>query len=161
VFVLNDNVKVQTQLQMLLDRAPNLYSLTFSCGKLSAPELSLLTNSSLSVRHLDLHGYTEHTDWHWFNSQQCAALCKSPLGIQCEMLRIKVENPMDVVELVYSMAYLRALNVQILNDEYNVPDFKPSSDMDEVLQLLQHSLDSTCTIVRDEFDSCSIHLWIR
>jgi hypothetical protein len=69
VFVLNDNVKVQNQLQILLDRAPNLYSLRLSCEKLSAPELSLLTNSSISVRHLNLHGYIVHTNWHCFNNQ--------------------------------------------------------------------------------------------
>jgi hypothetical protein len=74
------------------------------------------------------------------------------------MLRIKVKNPMDVVDLVYSMPYLRALNVQILSDERNVLDFKPSLEMDELLQLLQHSLNSTCTVTRDEFDSRYIHL---
>ncbi len=161
VFILNDDVKAHNQLQTLLDRAPTLYSLRLSCGKLLAPELALLTNSSASVHCLDLDGYTQHKDWHWFTSQQCVALCNSPLGIQCEVLRMKVENPMDVLELVYSMPYLRALNVQILNDERNIPDFESSSTNDELVHWLRHSLDSTCTIVRHESDSHYIQLWIR
>jgi hypothetical protein len=155
VFIFNDDVKVHDQLQNLLDRAHILYSLRLSCGKLFASELGLLKNRSASVRCLDLDGYTQHMDWHWFNSQQCVALCNSPLGIQCEVLRIKVENAMDVLELVYSMRYLRALNVQILND-------RKSSTHDELIHWLRRSLDSTCTVVRHESaDSHYIQLWIR
>jgi hypothetical protein len=154
VFILNDDVEVHNQLQTLLDRTPILYSLRLSCGKLLASELGLLKNRSASVRCLDLDGYTKHEDWHWFNSQQCVALCNSPLGIQCEVLRIKVENAMNVLELVYSMPYLRALNVQVLNE-------CKSSTNDELVHWLLDSLDSTCTVVRHESDSRYIQLWVR
>ncbi|CAF1310204.1 unnamed protein product [Rotaria sp. Silwood1] len=146
---------------MFLDRAPNLYSLKLTCSKLSLPELALFKNSSVSVRRLDLYGYTKHKDWQWFNRQQCIVLCNSPLGIHCEVLRIKVEHPMDVLELVYSMPHLRALNVQIMDDEHNVPGFKPHPTDDELLQFLQHSLDYTCIVTRNQFDSRNIQLWIR
>jgi hypothetical protein len=161
VYILNDDIKVKNQLQILLDQAHHIYSLRVSCGKLSSPSLGLLKNHSVSVRSLDLHGYTEHNGWEWFNREQCAALCASPLGIRCEVLRIRVEYPTDVLELVYSMPYLRALVVQILNDEHNIPDFESSSMEDEHVQWLRHSLDSTCTVVRHEFDSRYIYLWIR
>jgi hypothetical protein len=39
VLVLNDDARIQNQLQHFLDRAPNLYSLKFSCTKWSASEL--------------------------------------------------------------------------------------------------------------------------
>ncbi|CAF0984051.1 unnamed protein product [Rotaria sp. Silwood1] len=166
VFILNDELNAYNQLQMFLDRAPNLYSLKLTWvfyygSKLSLPELALFKNSSVSVRRLDLYGYTKHKDWQWFNRQQCIVLCNSPLGIHCEVLRIKVEHPMDVLELVYSMPHLRALNVQIMDDEHNVPGFKPHPTDDELLQFLQHSLDYTCIVTRNQFDSRNIQLWIR
>ncbi len=50
---------------------------------------------------------------------------------------MRVENPIDLLEIVYSMPPLRLLNVQILNDEHNIPDFESFSTEDEILQLLQ------------------------
>ncbi|CAM4783344.1 unnamed protein product [Rotaria magnacalcarata] len=87
---------------------------------------------------------------------------KSPLGIQCEVLRIKVENPIGLLELSYSMPHLRAaLNAQIMNDEHNVPDFKPHSTDNELLQFLQNPLDYTSIITKSQFDARHIQLWIR
>ncbi|CAF2758501.1 unnamed protein product [Rotaria sp. Silwood2] len=161
VFILKDAVKNCDQLQMLLDQAPNLYSLKLTCKNFPLSELLLLKNNSTSVRRLDLYEYAAHKDWQCFNRKQCIELCNSPLGRQCEVLRIKVENPMDAIELIYSMSNLRALNVQIMNDECNVSDFKPSSTDDEVLQVLQRSLDYSCVATRNQFDSRFIQLWIR
>ncbi|CAF1178193.1 unnamed protein product [Rotaria sp. Silwood1] len=161
VFILNDEVETYNQLQILLDRAPNLYSLKLICGKFSLPELALFKISSVSVRRLDLYGYIEYNDWQWFNKEQCLALSNSPLGIQCEVLRIKIENPIDVLELVYSMSHLRALNVQILNDPHNIPGLELPQTEDELLQFFQSSLDSTCILTRNEYDPRFIQLWIR
>jgi hypothetical protein len=161
VFIRNDDVKVYHQLQALLDQAPVLYSLRLSCGKLLALELELLKIRSTSVRCLDFDGYNDHKDWLWFNYQQCTALCNSPLGTRCEVLRIRVENVMDVIELVYSMPYLRVLNVHVLN-ESNIPDFQTSSTNDKLVNWLRHSLDPTCTVVRRESGALRyIQLWIR
>lgn len=160
VFTLKNDTKAYNQLQTLLDRAPILYSLKLSCGEQLTPELELFENRSASVRCLDLDGYTKHEDWQWFNNQQCVALCHSPLGVQCEVLRIKVENAIDILELVYSMPYLRALSVQAL-DEGNMPDIEASSTNDKLVHWLIHSLDSTCTVARSESDSHRILLWIR
>jgi hypothetical protein len=144
----------------LLDQAPVLYSLKLSCGKLLTLELGLLKISSTSVRCLDLDGYTEHEGWQWFDNQQCVALCNSPLGTRCEVLRIRVENPMDMIELVYSMPYLQVLNVHVLN-EINIPDFHTSSTNDKFVYWLRHFLGPTCTVVRHDFNSRYIQLWIR
>ena len=161
VFITDDRVEAQDQLQMLIDRAPNLYALKISCGKLTASRFALFTIDSLSVRHLDLQYYTGHEGWYWFSSQQCAALCQSPLGRRCEMLRMNVENPMDVLELVYSMPNLRALHIRVSNDVYNILDTKSSSIEDDTLLFLRDSLDSTCIVMRDAWDAHFIHLWIR
>ena len=161
VYIHNEEIKVQNQLQVLLDHAPNLYSLRISCGSLSAQDLILLKNSSISVRCLDLYSYTQHEGCESFNREQCVALCNSSLGMQCEVLRIKVENPMDVLELVYSIPRLRALNVKVLNDAWNVLDFDTSPLDDELVQWLCSSLDFTCTVVRCGSHPYNIHLWIR
>ena len=88
--------------------------------KINEFRVAIAQITSSSIRRLDLHAYTWHRGWHSFNNQQCIALCKSPLGFQCEVLRIRVANSMNVLELVRSMLYLRALNVQILDDQYNI-----------------------------------------
>lgn len=160
LFILNDDVKVYQQLQILLDQAPVLYSLKLSCDQLLSPELGLLKIRSTSVRCLDLDGYTKHIGWDCFDNQQRVALYNSSLGARCEVLRMKVQNVMNVIELVYSMPYLRALNVLVL-DEDNLPDSEISSTNDKLVHWLRDSLDPTCTIVRHNCDSRYIQLWIR
>ena len=170
VFISEDSTAVQKQLQQFLDRAPHLYALKISCGKLNSATMVSLQLNSRSVRSLDLQDYTQYEGWRWFTEQQCAMLSASPLGAQCEMLRINVENPMDVVNLVYSMRNLRAMDVQIENERYwPQRDYRDSSqagysskvDRDESLDLLRGFFDSSCTITRRKGDRSRIHLWIR
>jgi hypothetical protein len=113
------------------------------------------------VRNLDLQAYGENEDCHWFNSEQCAALCNSRWGRQCEVLRVQVENEMDALQLVYLMPSLRALIIQILNDERNTPEFESSSMYDELVEWLLNSLDYTCAVARHESDPRFIQLWVR
>ena len=162
VFISGDSTEVRSQLQQFLDRAPHLYALKISCGKLTSATMVPLQLNSYSVRSLDLQDYTQHEGWRWFNEQQCAVLSASPLGARCEMLRINVENTMDVVNLVYSMPNLRAMNVQIKNDPYRPQlDYSPKVDEDGLLDLLRGFFDSSCTIIRREEDPSQIQLWIR
>ena len=81
-------------------------------------------------------------------------------SIRCEVLRIKVENAINVFELVYSMPCLRALNVQIWN-EIDIPDFHSSATNDKLVSWLCHSLGSTCTVLRRESSSRCIQMWVR
>jgi hypothetical protein len=52
-----------------------------------------------SIRRLNLEGYDEFSHRHRFDRQQCITLSKSPLAIQCQILRIEVENPLGIIEL--------------------------------------------------------------
>ena len=143
----NDNNEVQNQLQTLLNKAPNFCSLRFNCLFDSTTDSVLSIISSISVSHLDLHNYVANEKQTWFNHEQCLALGNSLFGSRCEMLQIMVENPMDVLALIYSMPKLRALNIQVFNDEG--------------LQCLKDSLDSKCTIMRENSRERYIHSWIR
>lgn len=162
VFISRDSTEVHKQLQQFLDRAPHLYALKISCGKLTSATMVPLQLSSCSVRSLDLKHYTQHEGWCWFTEQQCAVLSGSPLGARCEMLRINVENAMDAVNLVYSMRNLRAMNVQIKNDLYRPKrGYSSEADKDGLLDLLRGFFDPSCTIIRRDGDLSQIQLWIR
>ncbi|CAF1379685.1 unnamed protein product [Adineta ricciae] len=161
VFTRDNNVEIRKQLQILFDCAPCLNALKITCGNLDALESLLLSTFSLSIRRLDVQEYIDNEHEYYFNSQQCATLCKSSFGKQCTMLRINVEDPMDVVDLVYSMPNLCALNVQIANDTYRISETKPSVEEDEVLIFLREFLDLTSAVTRNERDSNEIQLWIR
>ncbi|CAF2919204.1 unnamed protein product [Rotaria sp. Silwood2] len=144
----------QSQLQSLLNRAPCLRSLRIkSCS--SSTQQVLLTGKSrnLSILRLFSQGYSL-----CFDNQACAALSASSLGMQCEVLQIKVNYRADVITLINGMAKLRALYVYCCDDKINE---KLKATNDELIEWLQQRLPSTCTIIRDEHLFYIINIWIR
>ncbi|CAF3867786.1 unnamed protein product [Rotaria sordida] len=153
----NENLNnIQSQLQLLLDRAVRLHSLRCFYWPLSNHQLLLMEITSTSVYRLDLQGY--NCD---FDEEQCIQLSHSPLGIQCETLLITVKNRRNILNLVNNMSNLQALNVQCLDDNWTDENDLTSSIDDELVEWLRQQLPSTCTIMRDTFHVHDIRLWIR
>jgi hypothetical protein len=148
---LHDSHKdVQYQLQSVLDRAPHLSSLKFGSWLVSEVPIGEIT--SASVRQLDLRECNR-----WYSNQECLTLISSPLGRQCEALRINVENPRNILDLVTKMNNLRALNVRCESDKEN----ERSATNDKIVEWLQHCLPSTYTVIRHSCHKLDILLWIR
>ncbi|CAM4819947.1 unnamed protein product [Rotaria magnacalcarata] len=129
------------QLQALLDRAPRLFSLSFNYSIASVMPPYRYTGSS--IRRLDLLGYEPWRCRHRYDSKQCMELSQSPLGIQCRILAIEVEEPKCIVQLIYSMLNLRTLHVSYENDE--------CTNEYDLVKVLQHCLPSTWSITRASY----------
>ena len=141
----------QFQLQTILDQAPYLNSLKFDSWRtLEMPSLEL---TSQSVRQLDVRESDR-----WYNNTECLQLIDSPLGKQCESLRINVSNRTSILELVTQMINLRSLNVRCEGDKHTE---QQSTSKDELVHWLQQHLPSTCTITRHPRCVVDILLWIR
>ncbi|CAF1386115.1 unnamed protein product [Rotaria sordida] len=156
----------QSQLQDLLDRAPYLYRLDIR-QELSLPlQISLFKYNNASVRQLCLQKYN-----YQFNEKECDTLIHSSLGVQCEILSIKVKNRESIIILVKNMINLRALHIQCEDDEYskylslieNVNESHQTNktNKDELIQWLKDNLSSTYLISRDPKSINCIRLWIR
>ncbi|CAF4978356.1 unnamed protein product [Rotaria sp. Silwood1] len=152
---------IQSQLQLLLDRAVHLHSLRCLHWPLSSRHILLMEITSASVRRLDLQGYNFDNQLYGFDEEQCIQLSHSPLGIQCETLLITVKNRRNILYLVNNMSNLQALNIQCLDDNWTDENNLTSPIDDELLEWLRQQLPSTCTIMRDTFHLHNIPLWIR
>ncbi len=136
------------QLQLLLDKATRLILLEFESW--STKEMPPFNLTNASVRRLNLEGRDALRRPHCFNYPQCRTLCKSPLGIQCQVLHIEVTDILSILELVHMMDSLRTLYVK-----YG-PDSR-SHDPD-LVDLLQHHVPSTVVVKRDYYGQFVIRL---
>lgn len=115
------NVDVPTatnhsQLQVLLDSAPRLYSLGFESWSTST--MPPYEYTSTSVRRLNLRGYNQSACEHiCCNPEQCVELSHTPLAAQCKVLEIEIEEAEGIVILVDRMINLRTLSVWYEYDE--------------------------------------------
>jgi hypothetical protein len=137
------------QLQTLLERAPKLHTLTVQSSIDSL--LPLLECTSQSIVKLDLQNCYEY-----FNHSNCATLFLSSLGKQCQFLEIKVDDRMNILQLVKEIPQLQALNIQYPPDKY-----KTDVSSSTVISWLQYHLPSTCTITRHSTQLNKIQIWIR
>ncbi|CAF1305116.1 unnamed protein product [Rotaria sp. Silwood1] len=154
IFCYDGRKSYRSQLQTILDRAPNLNSLSLLNSPSAISQMISFQYKSNSIRQLDLQPLGD-----WYNKQDCQTLSRSSLGTQCETLCIRVENRACIFDLVYTMKNLRSLNVRCRDDRWNE---YMASDNDELIHWLKRYLPSTCTVTRD---SCSqsrnLRLWIR
>ncbi|CAF1345142.1 unnamed protein product, partial [Rotaria sp. Silwood1] len=83
----------QSQLQTLLDRAPNLCHLHITRDVISPLRMSLFEHTNPSIRRLTIL-------YHWFDEEECITLTHSPLGTPCEELSIQVKNRQIIIILL-------------------------------------------------------------
>jgi hypothetical protein len=142
-----------SQLQSMLDRATRLYSLSIATWRSVPSQMAPCDITNVSIRRLNFYDYHYH-----YNNEECATLSSSSLGIQCEILRISVENRTCVLDLVNKMANLRELIVQCQDDTWMT---QSTAIPDELSKWLQHQLPTTCTIRRYTQSASEVRLWIR
>ncbi|CAF3808035.1 unnamed protein product [Rotaria sordida] len=152
---------VLSQLQIILDRAPCLYSLSLGPWSSFNLQIPLMENTSKSIRRLNFQGYAWGKNWCYFDNEQCRQLSCSSLGVQCETLLIKVKNRRNVLDLVNSMSNLRALNVRCEDDHWTNQKDTLSQTKDELIEWLQDNLPSSSMITRDTHQIHTVRLWIR
>ena len=148
-------ISAYSQLQALFDRAPCLYSLRLISAQRLSPELFRLT--SQSIRRIDLIG--KQFGWrNQFSREACTAFISSPLGCQCEVLSIEVENRISIIELIQRMSNLRLLNIRCKDDRWD--HRKILSTEYELVHWIQNQFPSTYLIMRDPEKSSCIQVWI-
>jgi hypothetical protein len=150
----------QSQLQLLLDRAPNLYSINF-CSWLSLKSQVLpIEIRSISVRRLNLQEYIYNNKRHYFDEEECIQLSRSSLGIQCETLLIYIKRRKNILDLVNNMPKLQILNVHCADDHWTDELGYKYSTENETIEWLRRQLPSSCTIATG-YCGHGIRLWIR
>lgn len=138
-------------LQVLLDRAPNLYLLDLEITCELKNEFFQLISSS--VRRLDLLGLNLNP---CFTTKDCMNLISSPLGHQCEVLSIDVDKRKNVLHLIQQMSNLRSLRFQCEDDKGYY-----DGTNNELFYWLQNHLPSTCSFYESQQKPRRIDVWIN
>ena len=143
-----DTKEIQWKLQILINRAICLHSLTyFSWSNENVFPFEL---RNFTIRQLDLRSPNL-----LYNYLQCIELTRSSIGQQCQVLLINVDQRANIIYLVNHMNNLRALIVQC-------PSTSSKSTNRNLLQWLEQHLPSTCLISNSAIldDDDDIRLWI-
>ena len=134
------------QLQLVLDVSPRLEILLFRSWTTTAmPPYRL---SSPSIDRLDVEGEDPHRREYRYNGEQCLQLIRSPLGRQCRVLTIRVEDIECIVLLASMMTKLRTLHVQCENDH--------RQNKDDLVKVLEEWLSSKWNVTRLCYGSITI-----
>jgi hypothetical protein len=144
-------------LQMLLDRAPHLFSLSLYQVLFHKSMIYKLT--STSIRRLELISIST-TDYGFLNTVECSTLINSSIGQRCEFLKLGVKNRSDILQIVKTMFNLRSLTVQC-EDDVTVCCRSILPTHGELIKWLQRRLPAVYSITRDVNDRDNIRLWIR
>ncbi|CAF1515049.1 unnamed protein product [Rotaria sordida] len=154
-----------SQLQFLLDQAHHLSRLAVH-QDLSLPfQLSLFKLINKTVRILNLNNY------YCFNEEKCVTLNSSLLGIQCQILYVRIEYLESVIIICKNMINLRVMYVKCTDGKNTVYLPKPKENdqffnvkqinIDEVIKWLKDRLPSTYLIVEDPNWSYHLQIWIK
>ena len=115
---LTTNYSDQSGLRVLLEQAPNLHTLSVLCPTKTTLKYFLAAINNRSILKLHLLRAVSLTDGIFYNIEQCSAFIHSPLGKQCEILTIIVQNKECIVHLLNEMNNLRLLIVDSLDENY-------------------------------------------
>ena len=140
---------------MLLDGTHHLYSLKFDSFGGSPEGIFQLTSSS--VRRLDLM-VAQVNHGNFFNNEDCINLINSPLGRQCEVLFIEIENRTNILDLIDKMPYLRILIFRCKDVILNYS--KIFINKQRLYSMVEKNLSSKSSIVTDENNRSKICVWI-
>ncbi len=138
-----------SDLQELIDQAPNLYSLSIIYSATSTSTILLGNIRSTSIHKLNLREISLFDHRNYYNIQQCIELSCSPLGKQCEILNIGVQERKCILYLIKEMTNLRLLNVNCFDFDYgNNSTLSSGIFCMDIEQWLKDSLPSTIKIGR-------------
>jgi hypothetical protein len=112
VVFIRDGDLVYSQLQTLFDRANHLYSLTIGINATVQVDFSKLKSTSIHQLSF-LYKMLIYTQS--FDRVNCTTLACSPLGLQCKILSIEVNNYTTVLDLIKQMPNLQSLTFRIKN----------------------------------------------
>jgi hypothetical protein len=144
-----------SHLQILLDRAQQLYLLKFHSFGGSPEGLFQLTSSS--IRRLDLIVAQLHHGT-FFSHEDCMDLINSPLGRQCEVLLMEFENRTDIIHVIEQIPNLRMLIFRCKDVILNY--LKSPSINKNFIRWLKQNLSSKSTILTNPSGGSKISLWI-
>lgn len=148
-----------SDLQVLLDRAPNLYSLNIVCPGMPITKFFLTDIRNVSVRSLGLPHIDSFSASIFYNLEQCVVLSHSPLGKQCEILSIGVLNKECIIYLINEMINLRLLTVATCDNYITSSSLRKESY--DLITWLKLTLPSTIKIGKSCCCKQYIHFWIR
>jgi len=154
---MSHNNSFYSLIQTLLDLSPCLYSLTVSQTFFRGPMLNQMT--SMSIRRLEFI-YSATTNSEFLTAEECSILASSPLGQQCEVLKLGVENIENIFQLIETMFNLRSLTVRCKGDIWRYNEMRLLR-LDQLLKWLQSCLPTTYSITRAPMCPYDIRLWIR
>jgi hypothetical protein len=145
-----------SQLQDLLNRALNLYSLKLSYS--TDLSLRFFTMTSRSIRRISFLKKSQ-SRIRYFGNNECLILIHSPLIFRCEVLLIGIKNRSNIIDLINGLPNLRSLTCNCKDDEYNTWNLSTTIN-DELIEWLRNNLPSTYLISRDEKRTYLIRFWI-
>ena len=133
-----------SQLQILFDQTPNLYSLKiiFAIDLIEC----LLNLTSSSIQRLN---FLEQKIS--FTKSDCLRLIKSSLGQQCQVLLIRLKTRNSILDLIQHMIHLRLLVVDCDDDH---------DDGMNLNQWLKQNLSSNDSFIRNSKNQHQIQIWI-
>jgi hypothetical protein len=146
---LSTDLTDSSHLQDLIDQAPNLYSLSIIYSATSTSTIFLGNIRSTSIHKLNLREVCLFDHRNCYNIQQCIELSHSPLGKQCEILNIGVQERKSIVYFIKEMTNLRLLNVICFDLGYRTNGGLSSRfRWLDIERWLKHFLPSTIKIAR-------------
>jgi hypothetical protein len=150
----------QSDLRVLLEQAPNLHTLSVLCPTKTIFKYFLAVINNRSILKLNLPKVVSLTDGIFYNIEQCVAFSHSPLGKQCEILTIIVQNKECIIHLINHMNNLRLLIVDSFDENY-VASVSSPRKCQNLFAWLKFTLPSTIKIAKYECCEDRIRLWIR
>ncbi|CAF0998449.1 unnamed protein product [Rotaria sordida] len=143
----------QHQLEDLLDRAPRLSSIRLGWKTLTSPLIKLFESRNWSVYQLELLCYGRS-----LNKKQCIMISDIIPSIHCKVLNLMVANRTCILDLINTMNYLRALNIQC---QYDKSNRSIESTQDELCEWLQQQLSPRFSTTKISRRDTVVRMWIR
>lgn len=153
LFIEAHNDKYRDQLQTLLDRATHLRSLCIKQDSVLPLQTAIFTYTNASVRRFQIQGCR-----YYFTQEECQQLILSPIGSQCDVLSVIVQDRRSVVYLVKKLINLRLLYVRCKDDRI-LHEYSYTTYDKKLVPWLQRQLPSTCTVIRDSDDTSRIRIY--
>ena len=169
--ILAHNDRYRYQVQALLNRATHLRSLHIEQESDLPLQQAIFTYTNRSLRRFHIQSCR-----YYFTQEQCQQLICSPLGSQCHVLSVIVQDRRSIIYLVKKLINLRMLMVRCQKkrryprtvfNEYGTVLYPfepyydkviPENQNDVLIPWLRKQLPSTCLVTDDSNDSNRIRI---